>query len=205
MESYAYATAAWLSLQATPLLLSPKLIVTLLSPEARNPTGKPPSLAPPPLFLPYQEPPTIPKLTPTDLEIYALRTLSLTLLTLSLLTILLTGFLPLTSRVAESEHSPYKYPTTLIITAYHVLTAAYMYVTWMSGSNRGVGGLGLGMGVVGSGGLACWGVGCLVFCGGDDGGDGGGKGGEGRVSGWPFRNVEERRVKGEKRERRKGL
>jgi len=38
--AYNYSTAGWLSLQALPLLLSPKLIVTLLSAESRNPTGE---------------------------------------------------------------------------------------------------------------------------------------------------------------------
>lgn len=38
--TYTYSTAGWLSLQALPLLLSPKLMVTLLSAESRNPTGK---------------------------------------------------------------------------------------------------------------------------------------------------------------------
>jgi len=40
--------------------------------------------------------------------------------------------------------------------------------------------------------LGCMGVWCLMF-----GGEGGGSGKE-RVSGWPFRNEEERRVKREK-------
>ncbi len=50
----------------------------------------------------------------------------------------------------------------------------------------------LGAGVMGSGFLSCWGVWCLMFAG------GGGGEGKGRVSGWPFRNEEERRVKREK-------
>jgi len=41
--TYTYSTAGWFSLQALPLLLSPKLIVTLLSVESRNPTGELPS------------------------------------------------------------------------------------------------------------------------------------------------------------------
>ena len=39
-SAYAYSTAVWLSLQALPLSVSPKLIVTMLSPETRAPTGK---------------------------------------------------------------------------------------------------------------------------------------------------------------------
>jgi len=41
--TYTYSTAGWFSLQALPLLLSPKLIVTLLSVESLNPTGELPS------------------------------------------------------------------------------------------------------------------------------------------------------------------
>jgi len=58
MEAYAYSTAAWLTLQATPLFLSPKLIITMLSPEARNPTGTSPP--PPPLHSnPLSNPPAL--------------------------------------------------------------------------------------------------------------------------------------------------
>lgn len=52
------------------------------------------------------------------------------------------------------------------------------------------------LGMVGSGFLACFGLWCLVF-----GGEGGGRN---RVSGWPFRNEEERRVKGERMGRKRG-
>jgi hypothetical protein len=39
ITSYTYSSAIWLSLQATPLLLTPKLITALLAIEARKPTG----------------------------------------------------------------------------------------------------------------------------------------------------------------------
>ncbi len=38
--AYTYSSAGWLALQAVPLLLSPSLIITLLSNEARKPTSK---------------------------------------------------------------------------------------------------------------------------------------------------------------------
>ena len=41
-SAYAYSTGAWLSLQALPLSLSPKLMVAMLSAETRAPTGKVP-------------------------------------------------------------------------------------------------------------------------------------------------------------------
>jgi hypothetical protein len=37
--AYTYGTAGWLALQAAPLILSPTIMVTLLSPEIREPTG----------------------------------------------------------------------------------------------------------------------------------------------------------------------
>ncbi|KAG9228336.1 hypothetical protein BJ875DRAFT_477749 [Amylocarpus encephaloides] len=37
--SYTYGTAGWLTLQALPLIVSPTIIITLLSPEVRDPTG----------------------------------------------------------------------------------------------------------------------------------------------------------------------
>ena len=37
--AYTYSTTAWLGLQAVPYLLSPKLIVTMLSIDTRKPTG----------------------------------------------------------------------------------------------------------------------------------------------------------------------
>lgn len=37
--SFSYGTAAWLSLQAFPLVVSPTIIITLLSPDVREPTG----------------------------------------------------------------------------------------------------------------------------------------------------------------------
>lgn len=37
--TYTYSTAAWLGVQAIALMIFPKLIVTMLSVEARKPTG----------------------------------------------------------------------------------------------------------------------------------------------------------------------
>lgn len=39
ITTYTCASATWLGIQAVPLLLTPKLITTLLSQEARGPTG----------------------------------------------------------------------------------------------------------------------------------------------------------------------
>jgi hypothetical protein len=37
---YSYGTAAWMSIQSLPLIASPTMIVTLLSPEVREPSSK---------------------------------------------------------------------------------------------------------------------------------------------------------------------
>lgn len=37
--AYTYSTAAWLGIQAVALIISPKLIVTMLSVDTRKPTG----------------------------------------------------------------------------------------------------------------------------------------------------------------------
>lgn len=37
---YSYGTAAWLAIQALPLLVSPTMIVTMISPEVRKPTSQ---------------------------------------------------------------------------------------------------------------------------------------------------------------------
>ena len=39
--AYTFGTAAWLSVQALPLLVAPKLITTMLSSEAHSITGEP--------------------------------------------------------------------------------------------------------------------------------------------------------------------
>jgi hypothetical protein len=39
--AYTYGTAAWLGLQALPLLFTPRLITTMLSSEAHSITGLP--------------------------------------------------------------------------------------------------------------------------------------------------------------------
>ena len=39
--AYTYGTAGWLFTQALPMIVSPTIMVTLLSPDVREPTRKP--------------------------------------------------------------------------------------------------------------------------------------------------------------------
>jgi hypothetical protein len=79
---YSYGTAAWMALQAAPLIASPTMIVTLLSPEVRE---------------------------PSTLEVYFSRTLGFCLLTIGILNVLLTGSVPLSSRLTEGMYIPHNH------------------------------------------------------------------------------------------------
>jgi hypothetical protein len=74
--AYTYGTAGWLALQSLPLIVSPTIIITLLSPNVREPTA---------------------------LETYFSRSLGMTLLALGIMVVLLTGSVPLTSRISDSR------------------------------------------------------------------------------------------------------
>ena len=71
----------------------------------------------------------------TDLETYLCRSLGLTLLTLSALLLPLTGLIPVTKTVTWADEpeagtrakNPYAFPTLVITTVYHALSAFYLY------------------------------------------------------------------------------
>jgi hypothetical protein len=97
------ATSAYLALQAIPLLLSPKLIVSMLASEPR---------------------------AITDVEAYMLRALGFALLALSVFTMLLTGLLPIAPPSPSNDKGnddPYSFPTAVTATCYHGLSAFYLY------------------------------------------------------------------------------
>ncbi|RAL65094.1 hypothetical protein DID88_001201 [Monilinia fructigena] len=105
--AYTYGTAGWLALQAAPLVISPTIIITILSPEVRE---------------------------ATPLEEYFSKSLGMTLLTLGIMVVLLTGSVPLTSSISDtttagvtsSENdpkAPYAVPVLTISTIYHGLIA----------------------------------------------------------------------------------
>ena len=103
---YTFGTAAYLTTQALPLLLTPSLIVSMLATDPR---------------------PT------TDVESYLARSLALLLLTFAITFLILTGAVPLTTSIATTTDAdglskdPYAYPTLVITTTYHAITAFYVY------------------------------------------------------------------------------
>ncbi|MCJ1252468.1 hypothetical protein MMC24_000274 [Lignoscripta atroalba] len=166
--SYTYSTAAWLGIQALPLLISPKLIVTMLAEETRKPTA---------------------------LEVYFCRSLGITLITLGILTVLLTGSVPLTSTFAESSSAavstdatdpkaPYAVPTLTLTASFHAASAFYAYTQYMK-----TGQTSFALSVVGFGSLAAMGLWVLLF-GSSSGRISRKTGADKRTSGFPFSNAE---------------
>jgi len=173
--AYTYGTAGYLALQAAPMIISPQMIVTLLSPEVRE---------------------------ASTLETYFSRSFGFTLITVGVLCVLLTGSVPLNSRFdpgavtteATDPKAPYAVPTLTITMIFHAAAAFYSYMMW---TETGVASYALG--VVGSGVLAAIGLWCILFAS-SEGRISRRTGADKRTSGFPFKNVE-----AEKRNQRKKL
>ncbi|KAF2690991.1 hypothetical protein K458DRAFT_382570 [Lentithecium fluviatile CBS 122367] len=161
---YSYGTAAWLSLQAAPLIASPTMIVALLSPEVRE---------------------------ASTLEVYFSRCLGFSLLAIGALNILLTGSVPLSSSLAEGAttsatdpKAPYALPTLTITAFYHAATAFYGYSLW---TEAGVSSFALG--TIGSGFFCAVALWCILFAS-SNGRISRKTGADKRTSGFPFTNKE---------------
>ncbi|CAD6447159.1 937683d4-87a0-49f7-8a38-cbb9108e95a1 [Sclerotinia trifoliorum] len=166
--SYTYGTAGWLALQAVPLMLSPTIIIALLSPEVRD---------------------------ATLLEEYFSRSLGITLLTLSVLIVVLTGSVPLTSSLSDTASSavtssasdpkaPYAVPVLTISTIYHGVIAFYCYARYTTSGT-----FTFALGSLGSTTLFAIGGWCILF-GTESGRISKKTGADKRTSGWPFGNQE---------------
>ncbi|KAI9722793.1 MAG: hypothetical protein M1828_004489 [Chrysothrix sp. TS-e1954] len=142
--TYHALTSIYLSLQSLPLLLAPRLSITLLQTQVRDTTST---------------------------ETFLSRALALSLLALALLSLVLSGIVPLGRPASSSSSSedegegsgaaPFATPTTLVTVLYHVSTLVLSYVRF---SNEGQAVYALG--AAGSGTLAAVGLWCLVFGGG---------------------------------------
>ncbi|KAI5855707.1 hypothetical protein BZA05DRAFT_389421 [Tricharina praecox] len=112
-----YMSAGWMVLEAIPLIFSPTVIITLLSPDVRESTA---------------------------LEEYLSRSLGITLIAFAILNLLLTGSVPLTSALSEpAAHgtsteladptAPYAVPSLTITLTYHCAVAFYCYTMYTAG------------------------------------------------------------------------
>lgn len=131
----------------------------------------------------------------TDLETYLCRSFGLALLVLSLLCLILTGALPLTTAASRSDgpdsqpKDPNAYPVLIITTAYHALTAFYLYTQLTYNWN-----FAFTCGIVGSTALFCVGVWVAMF-GGEKTRVSKTTGADKRTSGYPFKNDESAKEK----------
>jgi len=163
-----------MALQAVPLFISPTMIVTLLSPEVRE---------------------------PTILETYFSRCLGFSLITIGILAVLLTGSVPLSSRLSEAgatstdpqdPKAPYALPTLTITLFFHATCAFYAYAMWTQTSVTS-----FVLGTVFSGALAAVGLWCVLFAS-SNGRISRKTGADKRTSGFPFKNAEADKRKGRK-------
>lgn len=171
--AYTYGTAAWLVLQAVPIMVAPKLILHVLSPEGHH---------------------------STDLEVYFSRFSALTLLCLTMMLLLLTGSIPLSAASApismeDSElEAPYAVPTIRVTMIFQVAAAVYCYVRYVSSGQ-----LGFTLGTAGYAIMSLVGLWCIMFA--TSGGRISKRtGADKRTSGFPFKNAEaDKRKAGRKR------
>ncbi|SMR45034.1 unnamed protein product [Zymoseptoria tritici ST99CH_3D1] len=180
-HAYAFGTSGYLALQSIPLLLSPRAILSLIASEPRQ---------------------------ITDAETYLSRSLGLVLLTLAAVVILLSGSVPLGPQLsanisaAQEEtddgtiRDPYAYPTLVVTTIYHALSAFYLYTQVNYGLT-----FAFGSGLVISSLLACLGLWVALF-GTDKGRISKRTGADKRTSGFPFVNSESAREKKKESKRR---
>jgi hypothetical protein len=149
------------------------------------------------------------------LEVYFSRTLGFTLLTVGALTVLLTGSVPLSSRLNEGTHllpsptsnqnlipkpgvttsntdpkAPYALPTLTITAIFHAVYAFYCYAMW---TETGV--MSFSLGTLGSTFFAAVAFWCILFAS-SNGRISRKTGADKRTSGFPFKNAEAEKRKG---------
>ncbi|KFX99120.1 hypothetical protein V490_01939 [Pseudogymnoascus sp. VKM F-3557] len=171
---FCYATAGWLLIQATPLIISPRIIVALLSNDIHH---------------------------PNSLETYFARFLGLTLIPFAILFLFLSGAFPLDGSNASSElegdqTTPFTTPTLLLAGLYHTSISFYTYARYSQRSSSQFSYL---LAATISGVLAALGLWSAMF--GNGGHISKRTGADKRTSGWPFKNtVEKKRRKGKGRQ-----
>ena len=165
-NAFAFGTAGYFAIESFPLILTPKLIVSMAASEPRR---------------------------ITDLETYLCRSFGLALLTLAVLFLLLTGAVPLTTTATEetdadgNSTNPYAYPTLIVTTTYHALTSFYLYTQLTYSWN-----FAFTAGLTGSGALFCLGMWVVLF-GAEKGRISKKTGADKRTSNFPFVNTESAR------------
>ncbi|KAK3067788.1 hypothetical protein LTR53_015120 [Teratosphaeriaceae sp. CCFEE 6253] len=173
-DLYSLSSAAYLATQALPLLLTPKIIINLLTTADIHRT--------------------------TVAEIYLARSHALLLLAFAALTLVLSGVIPLastssvrftddapsaaTTAVARKKN-PYALPTAIVTTTYHALAAFYTYTNLTSSGWS----FAFAAGLTCSAGLFFFGMWIILF-GNSPARVSKSTGADKRTAGWPFGNSE---------------
>ncbi|KAK0618255.1 hypothetical protein B0T17DRAFT_537355 [Bombardia bombarda] len=167
VSAYSFASLAWLSTQAVPLIVWPSFISSMLA-EGYHHNGA--------------------VVTPINaVEQYFARSLGFSQLAVGLLLVVLSGALPLTSLTETPANtvSPYADAVILVSMLYHASSAFYAY-TRFNGTNGQVGYL---LGTLGSSLLAVFALWIMLF-GSTKGHISKRTGADKRTSGFPFKNRE---------------
>ncbi|KAI1166487.1 hypothetical protein F5B18DRAFT_50118 [Nemania serpens] len=169
-SAYSFASCAWNALQATPLIIAPQAIISLLT---------------------IGDYPQAPGTASSGVEPYLARSLGLALLVLGLVTVVLTGSVPVGPSLdtAGDAPSPYAAPVLILTTLHHGVGAFYIWTRYTA-----TGETGYLLGFVGSAALAAFGTWCLLF-GGEKARISRRTGADKRTSGFPFPNAEADRRK----------
>ncbi|KIV79974.1 hypothetical protein PV11_07512 [Exophiala sideris] len=136
--AYTYGSAAWLGLQALPLIVMPKMVITMLATDVHM---------------------------TTDIEVYLSRSLGFALVLVALIVMFFTGSVPLSSSMSQpvsledsDPKAPYAVPIVTVTTLFHALSMIYCYMRWVNYRQTGY-----VLGAVGYGAMACVGLWCLIF------------------------------------------
>ncbi|KAL2400963.1 hypothetical protein ABEF95_000392 [Exophiala dermatitidis] len=161
--AYTYGTAAWLGIQAVPMVVLPKMIISVLAKEIHQ---------------------------ATDVEVYFCRSLGFALTLVALIVLFFTGSIPLSSSISEpvslednDPKAPYAVPILRVTTLFHGLSMVYCYMRYVN-----YGQTGYILGAMGYGAIASLGLWCVVF--GTSGGRISKRtGADKRMAGFPFKNA----------------
>ncbi|KAK3336446.1 hypothetical protein B0T19DRAFT_437208 [Cercophora scortea] len=167
VSAYSFASLAWLSIQAVPLIVWPQFIISILTADEHYVNV------------------TVPHYISVVLHYFA-RSLGLSQLAIGMLLVVLSGALPLTSVVDTPDNSvsPYADAVVLVSIFYHASTAFYGYTRY----NSSTGELGYLLGSIGSGVLAAFALWISLFASGSH--ISRRTGADKRTSGFPFKNRE---------------
>ncbi|TQS34787.1 hypothetical protein Golomagni_04818 [Golovinomyces magnicellulatus] len=162
-NSYIYGSSLWVTIQALPLVVSPTIVVALLSKEIREASGEVS------LYLSGILNHDADKFISADVEEYLSRSLGMALFAIGFLSIFLAGDVPSPSNLSDPANTGIKseiinlkapYAVTMLTTTmlYHSAVATFCYVRYSTSNQTPY-----ILGSIGSASLASLGLWCVLF------------------------------------------